>query len=52
MGGGAEKGQGDEVREAGGRGSSVSHVPGKEEASGRAEEVGSVRFRAIREAEN
>lgn len=36
----------------GGRGSSVSHVPGKGEASGCAEEVGSVRFREIREAEN
>ena len=30
----------------------VSHVPGKEEASGCGEEVGSIRFGEIREAEN
>lgn len=46
------RGRGTRSGRQGGRGSSVSHVPGKEEASGRAEEVGSVRFRAIREAVN
>ena len=46
------RGRGTRLGRLGGRGSSVSHVPGKGEASGCAEEVGSVRFREIREAEN